>query len=82
MMSYRMEFIPIVNTERRLVKVLMWSELFPNEDNAPIDQFDLPIVIMAGGQGTRLKPLTNIIPKPLIPPGEKTFMEDIMDRPA
>ena len=62
MMSYRMEFIPILNTERKLVKVLMWSELFPNEDNAPIDQFDLPIVIMAGGQGTRLKPLTNIIP--------------------
>lgn len=43
------------------------------EDNAPIDQFDLPIVIMAGGQGTRLKPLTNIIPKPLIPIGEKTL---------
>ena len=80
MMSYRMEFIPILNTERKLVKVLMWSELFPNEDNAPIDQFDLPIVIMAGGQGTRLKPLTNIIPKPLIPIGEKTFMGDIMDR--
>ena len=39
----------------------------------------LPVVIMAGGKGTRLKPLTNVIPKPLIPIGDKTILEDIMD---
>ena len=33
--------------------------------------FDLPVVIMAGGLGSRLKPLTNV-PKPLIPINEKT----------
>ena len=33
---------------------------------------------MAGGKGSRLKPLTNIIPKPLIPVGDKTFIEEIM----
>jgi NDP-sugar pyrophosphorylase family protein len=35
---------------------------------------------MAGGKGTRLKPLTNVIPKPLIPIGDKTIVEKIMDR--
>ncbi len=36
---------------------------------------------MAGGKGTRLKPLTNVIPpKPLIPIGNKTIIEEIMDR--
>ena len=35
---------------------------------------------MAGGKGTRLKPLTNIIPKPLIPVGEKTILEEIMNQ--
>lgn len=35
---------------------------------------------MAGGKGTRLKPLTNIYPKPLIPIGEKTIVESIMDK--
>src|SRR5690606_35752304 len=35
--------------------------------------------IMAGGKGTRLKPLTNIIPKPLIPIGEKPIIEWIID---
>ena len=35
---------------------------------------------MAGGKGTRLKPLTNVIPKPLIPVGDKTIIQEIMDQ--
>jgi NDP-sugar pyrophosphorylase family protein len=35
---------------------------------------------MAGGSGTRLKPLTNVLPKPLIPIGEKTIIEEIFER--
>jgi NDP-sugar pyrophosphorylase family protein len=34
---------------------------------------------MAGGKGTRMKPFTNILPKPLIPIGEKTMLEVIME---
>ncbi|GAG35567.1 unnamed protein product, partial [marine sediment metagenome] len=32
-------------------------------------------VILAGGLGTRLKPFTEVIPKPLLPIGEKTLLE-------
>ncbi|MCG8409660.1 MAG: nucleotidyltransferase family protein [Bacteroidales bacterium] len=38
-----------------------------------------PVVIMAGGKGTRMKPFTHILPKPLIPLGEKSILELIMD---
>ncbi len=38
------------------------------------------VVIMAGGKGTRLYPYTQILPKPLIPIGEKTITEHIIDR--
>ncbi len=37
-------------------------------------------VIMAGGLGSRLKPLTHIIPKPLLPLGERTILEFVIDR--
>lgn len=40
---------------------------------------DISVVIMAGGQGTRMKPFTNIFPKPLLPVGEKSMLEIIMD---
>ena len=38
----------------------------------------LPVVIMAGGKGTRLEPYTKILPKPLIPVGDLPIMEHIM----
>ncbi len=38
------------------------------------------VVIMAGGLGTRLKPFTNILPKPLIPLGDKTVIEHIIQK--
>lgn len=40
---------------------------------------EMPVVIMAGGKGTRMKPFTNILPKPLIPVGDKSMLEVIMD---
>ena len=35
----------------------------------------LQAVILAGGLGTRLKPFTEVIPKPLLPIGEKSLLE-------
>lgn len=42
----------------------------------------LPVVIMAGGKGKRLDPFTRILPKALIPVGEKPVIEIIMDEYA
>ncbi|MGM5630009.1 sugar phosphate nucleotidyltransferase [Apibacter raozihei] len=41
---------------------------------------NIPVIIMAGGEGLRLKPLTNILPKPLLPYGDSTIIENIMNR--
>ena len=40
----------------------------------------VPIVIMAGGKGTRLYPFTKIFPKPLIPVGDIPIIERIIER--
>ena len=37
------------------------------------------VVLMAGGQGSRLRPLTESMPKPLIPVGEKPVLETILE---
>ena len=80
MLRIRAEFMPVLNDKGELVDVVFWEDLL---DNKPIEEkpkINLPVVIMAGGKGTRLKPITNVIPKPLVPIGDKTILEEIMDQ--
>ena len=74
------EFMPIIDDAGNIVDVLFWDELFHSDVIHRSAEFNLPVIIMAGGKGTRLRPLTNVLPKPLIPIGEQTMLEDIMDR--
>lgn len=80
MLNFRMEFCPVVNEKKEIVKVYYWDDLFQNKVIDPKKKFNIPVVIMAGGLGSRLKPITNVIPKPLIPIGENTIIENIFKR--
>ncbi|MDP3463671.1 MAG: nucleotidyltransferase family protein [Bacteroidales bacterium] len=80
MLRERIEFMPVVDSNREIVDVLFWEQVFGSVEKRLVPKLDLPVVIMAGGLGKRLLPLTNVIPKPLIPIGEKTIVEEIMDR--
>lgn len=80
MLNLRAECMPIVDDSGNLLDVLFWKDLFESKGTLDSRKLDLPLVIMAGGKGTRLKPLTNVIPKPLIPIGDKTILETIMDQ--
>jgi len=79
MLKFRTEFMPMLNDAGELVEVYFWDDVFTSEKPKQ-DQIDLPVVIMAGGKGTRLKPFSNILPKPLFPLGGKTIVETIMDK--
>lgn len=76
----RAECMPVVDKQKNLIKVYFWEDFFSKSRSKIKDQIDLPVVIMAGGKGKRLKPLTNILPKPLIPLGDKTIIEEIMSK--
>ena len=81
MLSKRAELMPVLDDNGKLVDVIFWDDILsetPQSDIRP--KIDLPVVIMAGGKGTRLKPITNVIPKPLVPVGDKTILEVIMDQ--
>ena len=80
MLERKNEFMPVIDDEQKIVDVIFWEDLFEKNERITRSKLNLPVVIMAGGQGTRLRPLTNVLPKPLIPIGEQTMMEDIMDR--
>jgi dTDP-glucose pyrophosphorylase len=73
--------VPVVNSAREIVRLLFWEELFQGAVvRKTKTRLDLPVVIMAGGQGTRLAPFTNVLPKPLIPVGDRTVIEIIIDQ--
>jgi dTDP-glucose pyrophosphorylase len=78
--DFRMELCPVVNEEGEITKIYFWEDLFKENKPKPGKQFKIPVVIMAGGFGTRLKPLTNVLPKPLIPIGDKSIIEEIFER--
>ena len=77
MLKERIVCMPIVDEFYNLLDIHYWDELFLKEKS--LQSIDAQVVIMAGGFGTRLKPITNIIPKPLIPVGERPIIEIIID---
>lgn len=80
MLELRAECMPVLDEQGKLADVIFWRDLFEKEETDLRPKIDLPVVIMAGGKGTRLKPITNVIPKPLVPVGDKTILEVIMDQ--
>lgn len=70
-----LERIPIINIHKFIVGEVKLRDLLKNNKKLSF----IPLVIMAGGKGTRMKPLTNFIPKPLIPVKGKPMIENIFD---
>jgi len=74
-----MELCPVVDGEGVIVNIHFWEDLFNHSVMSPRTRFELPVVIMAGGLGMRLRPLTQVLPKPLIPIGNRSIIEEIID---
>lgn len=75
MKRYSIGVIPIVDHSKKIVDI----KLLVNRKYEPSQKINVPLVIMAGGKGTRLKPYTDILPKPLIPIDEKPIVEHIIE---
>lgn len=74
--KYCIDALPVLNKRGIITDIIFAHGL--DVDNRK--QVDIPVVMMAGGLGTRLYPYTKILPKPLIPVGEQPIAEMIMDR--
>jgi len=77
LISYREEnfkIIPVIDKDHKIVNIINFR-LF--KSYLPVDA-----IIMAGGIGSRLKPLTNNIPKPLLKVGDNAIIEHNVERLA
>jgi len=74
MQANKVHQLPVVDADRRVVGLHVWDEMI-----APGQRPNL-MVIMAGGQGTRLRPYTENCPKPMLPVGGKPMLEHIIER--
>lgn len=74
MRANKVQQLPVVDEERRVMGLHLWDDLL-----VPGQRSNL-MVIMAGGQGTRLRPLTENCPKPLLPVAGKPMLEHIIER--
>jgi len=76
----KINLIPILNQNRKVIDYVTWEKIFGNNKRLEDQKLNVPVVIMAGGRGTRLEPFTKVLPKPLIPVGEKPLIDHIIDR--
>ena len=71
--------VPIVNKKKIVVDYLTWNDIFKNEKKLEILN-KIPLVVMAGGKGTRMEPFTKIFPKALLPVKEKPIIQHIIEK--
>lgn len=71
-----MQSVPILNYNNEIISVLFRNDVFLNKVNS----LKAPVVIMAGGKGSRLYPYTKILPKALIPIGDIPITEHIINK--
>lgn len=77
MKEFGIDAVPVVD-DKRIIKEIIFQN--NPEQKAVVFDREIPVVMMAGGLGTRLSPYTNILPKPLIPIGEYPIAEHIIHR--
>ncbi|GKT11121.1 MAG: UDP-2-acetamido-4-(D-alanylamino)-2,4,6-trideoxy-alpha-D-mannopyranose hydrolase [Thiomicrorhabdus sp.] len=73
MVKRRLEHIPILNSNDELVGLETLLQMVEKP------RYENPVLLMAGGFGTRLRPLTENTPKPLLNVGSKPILESIME---
>ncbi len=71
---FKINHLPLVDDEKKVVALLLRGDLISEEPAS------MSAVIMAGGLGNRLRPLTDDLPKPMLPVGGKPLMERTIEQ--
>lgn len=72
MSDFSIRHVPVVDPQGRVVGIALLSDFIKDQ------QMPITAVVMAGGLGSRLRPLTEDLPKPMLPVGDKPILESII----
>ena len=76
----KLHILPVLDRKtHKIVDVLTQNKL-KNLKSKKLSKINCSVVIMAGGKGTRLKPYTEVLPKPLLPINKKPAIRHIIDK--
>jgi dTDP-glucose pyrophosphorylase len=76
----KVDLLPILDSKEKIMDYITWEQLFGKNSKKSGQVLKVPVVIMAGGRGTRMEPFTKVLPKPLVPIHEKPIIEHIIER--
>jgi NDP-sugar pyrophosphorylase family protein len=71
--------VPILDDSMKILDIVFIEDVYKPRIHKNTSLKDVPVIVMAGGKGTRLYPYTKILPKPLIPIGDIPILERILD---
>ncbi|TAL04680.1 MAG: alcohol dehydrogenase [Rhodospirillaceae bacterium] len=92
MQAYSILYVPVVDARDHVVDLKILKDMLPDvdgrgpdlatdgDDAASATSMDNIVVIMAGGKGERLRPLTADRPKPMVEVGGRPILETIVER--
>ncbi len=80
MVKHTITALPVLGNKGNVLDIVFRAEVPEAVKEQREGLSDVPVVIMAGGKGTRLYPYTKILPKPLIPIGDIPIMERIIHK--
>lgn len=80
MIKHSITALPVISSKDVVLDIIFRTDADVSHTKQEDSLTDIPVVIMAGGKGTRLYPYTKILPKPLIPIGDIPIMERIIDK--
>lgn len=66
--------MPVISSEKRVIGLITFDEMLIPE------RISTPVILMAGGKGQRLYPLTKDVPKPMLPVGDTPILGIILEK--
>lgn len=76
----KFEILPVVDRNSKKIVDLLTKNKLTKLKSKKLRNINCSVVIMAGGKGTRLKPYTEVLPKPLLPINKKPAIKHVLDK--